>query len=155
MRFRIIILITVLNALLLFGAIVCIIRISEHNRSINSVKPTFEYTETGDAVHLSTADSGTVILKFSTGGVSIEDSHLYDNPESIAEILMFARYYAEKLGYEFARSNIELIGEYRLHTILYQIGYKPEQTGTLNWDYADDPRWYVNTVSSVLGALGI
>lgn len=155
MRSRTAILITVLNILLVLIAIVCIIRISEHNRSINSVKPTFDYTETGNVVHLSTTDHGTVILQFGVGGVSIEDSHLYDSPESIAEILMFVRYYAAKLGYQMSRSNTELIGEYRLHTMLYQVGYKQEQTGTLNWDYDDDPRWYVNTASSVLGALGI
>lgn len=155
MKSRTTILITVLNLLLVLISIVCIIRISEYNRSINSVKPIFDYTETGDVVHLSITDHRTVILKFGNDGVSIEDSYLYDSPESIAEILIFVRYYSAKLEHQINRSNTELIGEYRLHTILYNAGYKPEQTGTLNWDYDDDPRWYVNTASSVLGALGI
>ena len=155
MKSRTLWLITILNVLLILITIICLFKIGERNRSLNSVKPTFEYTEKGDAVHLSLADHRTVILKFGKGGISIEDAHRYDNPEDISTILLFSRYYSNKLGYEMTRSNSELIGEYRLHTILFCAGYKQEQTGTLNWDYEDDPRWYVNTASSVLGWFGV
>ena len=96
-----------------------------------------------------------MILKFGAGGISIENAYQHDNPEDISTILLFSRYYSGKLGYDMSRSNAELIGEYRLHTILFYTGYKQEQTGTLNWDYGNDPRWYVNTASRFLGWLGV
>ncbi len=155
MKKKTIMAVTILNLLLMLIAIISWVCVAAHNESINSVRPTFDYTETDEGILLNLQDRGTVHITFGKGGVSIADSHLHDNPRSISEILMFARYYAAKLGYEMERSNSELIGEYRLHTILYQIGYKQEQTGTLNWDYAEDPRWYVNAASSVIGWLGV
>ncbi len=149
------IILTILNLLIMLFTIFSLTRVSEYNKSINSVRPTFDYTETDEGILLNLQDHGQVHLKFGKGGVSITDSYLYDNPRSISDILMFTQYYAAKLGYKMERSNSELIGEYRLHTILYQIGYKQEQTGTLNWDYEKDPRWYVNAASSVIGWLGV
>lgn len=155
MKSRTLWLITILNVLLVLITVICLIKINDRNRAINSVKPTFEYTETGDRVHLRLEDHRTVILKFGTGGISIENAYQHDNPEDISTILLFSRYYSSKLGYDMSRSNTELIGEYRLHTILFYAGYKQEQTGTLNWDYGNDLRWYVNAASRFLGWLGV
>ena len=135
---------------------VCMLRIREMHREINAATDEFHYTETTNGeVTLNLGDHGIASMKFSKDGVSITDSYLFDNPDCLPKVLCFVRYYAAREGYEIGRSNIELIGEYRLHTILYEIGYKPKQTKTLNWDFDEDPRWYVNTASSLIGWCGV
>jgi len=147
---------TGVNLIILICFAACLFRISEINREINAVEREFHYTETESGeVILNLADHGSVKMKFSKGGVSIEESHLYDSPNCIPKLLCFVRYYASQKGYSIPRSNTDLIGEYRLHTLLFNVGYKPEQTGTLNWDFKEDPRWYVNTASSIIGWCGI
>lgn len=147
---------TGVNLIILICFTVCMFRISEMNRSINAAGNEFEYTETESGeVTLDLGAYGIASMKFKEDGVSIRESHLYDNPECLPKVLRFVRYYAAREGYEIARSNTELIGEYRLHTLLYKIGYKPDQTENLNWDFGEDPRWYVNTASAVLGWCGI
>ena len=47
------------------------------------------------------------------------------------------------------------MGEYRLHNLLYSVGYKREQTGDADVDYVSNSRWYVNVVSSVFGWVGV
>ena len=147
---------TGVNLIILICFTVCMFRISEMNRSINAAGNEFEYTETESGeVTLDLGAYGIASMRFAKDGVSIRESHLYDNPECLPKVLRFIRYYAAREGYEIARSNTELIGEYRLHTLLYKIGYKPDQTENLNWDFDEDPRWYVNTASAVLGWCGI
>ena len=153
---KFILVMTGVNLLILICFTVCMFRISEMNRSINAAGDEFKYTESESGeVTLDLGAYGIASMKFAKDGVSIKESHLYDNPECLPKVLRFIRYYATREGYEIARSNTELIGEYRLHTILYKIGYKPEQTETLNWDFYEDPRWYVNITSAVLGWCGI
>ena len=113
------------------------------------------YRDESGEVMLDLGDYGVAAMKFSKNGVSITDSYLFDNKECLPKIICFVNYYATREGYDIGRSNIELIGEYRLHTILYNIGYKPNQTKTLNWDFNKDPRWYVNTASSFIGWCGL
>ena len=153
---KFILVMTGVNLLILICFTVCMFRISEMNRSINAAGDEFEYTESQSGeVTLDLGAYGIASMKFAKDGVSVKESHLYDNTECLPKVLRFIRYYAAREGYEIARSNTELIGEYRLHTILYKIGYKPDQTETLNWDFYEDPRWYVNTASAVLGWCGI
>lgn len=153
---RFVTVITALNLIILILLTICVLRIDKMHREINATGDEFHYTETKNGeVLLDLGDHGIAAMRFSKDGVSIEDSHLFDNPECLPQVLSFVRYYASREGYSIPRSNIELIGEYRLHTMLYNIGYKPEQTGTLNWDFYEDPRWYVNTASSIIGWCGI
>ena len=153
---KFILVMTGVNLIILICFTVCMFRISDMNRSINAAGNEFEYTETESGeVTLDLGAYGIASMRFKEDGVSIRESHLYDNPECLPKVLRFIRYYAAREGYEIARSNTELIGEYRLHTLLYKIGYKPDQTENLNWDFGEDPRWYVNTASAVLGWCGI
>ena len=153
-KFLIVITAVNLIILILFG--ICMLRISKMHREINAAGNKFHYTESNDGkVTLDLGDHGTVAMKFGKDGVSITESHRYDNADCLPEILCFVRYYAAREGYEISRSNVELIGEYRLHTILFKVGYKPNQTETLNWDFENDPRWYVNTASTLVGWCGI
>ena len=69
--------------------------------------------------------------------------------------MLFIRFYAEKNGYEVLKSNTQIIGEYRLHNILYTFGYKRAQTSDADIDLVRDGRWYVNAVSTVFGWIGI
>ena len=153
---KFLIIFTVVNLTILILLTVCMLRIREMHREINAATDEFHYTETTNGeVNLNLGDHGIASMKFSKDGVSITDSYLFDNSECFPTIFRFVKYYAAREGYEIGRSNIELIGEYRLHTILYEIGYKPKQTKTLNWDFDEDPRWYVNTTSSLIGWCGI
>lgn len=153
---KVLIIFTVVNLTILILLAVCMLRIRQMHREINAATDEFHYTETENGeVTLNLGDHGIASMKFSKDGVSITDSYLFDNGESLPTILRFVKYYAAREGYEIGRSNIELIGEYRLHTILYEIGCKPKQTKTLNWDFDEDPRWYVNTASSLIGWCGV
>lgn len=153
---KVLIIFTVVNIIILILLTVCMLRIRQMHREINVATDEFHYTETENGeVTLNLGDHGIASMKFSKDGVSITDSYLFDNGECLPTILRFVKYYAAREGYEIGRSNIELIGEYRLHTILYEIGYKPKQTKTLNWDFDEDPRWYVNTASSLIGWCGV
>ena len=153
---RCIVIITVINLIILILLALCMLRISEMHREINAAGDEFRYTETENGeVTLDLGDHGIATMKFAKDGVSIEEAHIFDNPDCLPKVLHFVKYYAAQEGYGISRSNLELIGEYRLHTILFKIGYKPEQTETLNWDFDEDPRWYVNTASSVIGWCGI
>ena len=147
---------TGVNLLILICLTVGVFRISAMNRNINAVGNEFDYTETESGeVTLDLGAHGIASMKFSKDGVSIRNAYLFDNSECLPQVLRFVKYYAAQEEYEIGRSNSELIGEYRLHTILYNIGYKPDQTGTLNWDFGEDPRWYVKTASTVLGWCGV
>ncbi len=115
--------------------------------------PIFNYKEEDGKVYLSLNNEKQVVMKFGENDVSIEQSYLYSKKEEISYILSFVKFYLPKLGYEMKRDDAELIGEYRLHTVLYKFGYKTEQTETLNWDYGYDQRWYVNMASIILGEL--
>lgn len=116
---KFILVMTGVNLLILICFTVCMFRISEMNRSINAAGDEFEYTESESGeVTLDLGAYGIASMRFAKDGVSIKESHLYDNSECLPKVLRFIRYYAVREGYEIARSNTELIGEYRLHTIL-------------------------------------
>ena len=153
---RCIVIITVINLIILILLAFCMLRITEMHRAINAAGDEFQYTETESGeVHLDLGDHGIATMRFGKDGVSIREAHLFDNPDCLPKVLRFVRYYVAREGYDIPRTNVELIGEYRLQTILFELGYKPEQTETLNWDFCEDPRWYVNTASSIIGWCGI
>ena len=153
---KVLIIFTVVNLTILILLTACMLRIRQMHREINAATDEFHYTETANGeVTLDLGDHGIATMKFGKDGVSITEAHLFDNSDCLPKVLRFVKYYAERKGYDVERSNIDLIGEYRLHTILFKLGYKPEQTETLNWDFCEDPRWYVNTASSIIGWCGI
>ena len=153
---KILIIATFINFVILILIAICFLRISEMHREINAVGDDFLYTEMDcGTILLDLGSDGVASMNFSQDGVSITDSYRFDNKDSLPVVLRFVRYYAAREGYDISQSNLGLIGEYRLHTILYKIGYKPNQTKTLNWDFNGDARWYVNTASLIIGWCGV
>ena len=143
----------VFNVVLLCVSIFCMIRTHQNNQKINQAERAFQYSETSDKVVLTLADGQKAELVFGQTAVRILRAYQYEDAKY--EILLFAREYGSKHGYTFQRNNTELLGEFRLHTLLYRIGYKRAQTGDLDWDYGLDPRWYVNAAGCILGRCGL
>lgn len=143
----------VFNIVLLCVSIFCMIRTHRNNQKINQAERAFQYTETSDKVVLTLKSGREACLVFGKSSVRVLNAYRYE--EETHELLVFVRDYAAEQGYQFRRPNTELLGEFRLHTLLYRVGYKREQTGDLDWDYEADPRWYVNAASRMLGSCGI
>ena len=118
----------------------------------NAIKPSYSLARMeGDTLTLSSGKE--VKIRFGESAAWVADSHLYTK-EEIYEILSFVRGYAATQGYEISRDNTELVGEFRLHQFLYEIGYKEEQTKDLDLEYKADSRWYVNVASKIIGWCG-
>lgn len=143
----------VFNVVLLCVSIFCMIRTHGNNERINQAERSFRYLETANDVVLTLSNGREVHMVFGRKAVRILRAYQYEDAKY--EILLFAREYGSKYGYTFQRNNTELLGEFKLHTFLYRIGYKQAQTGDLDWDYGSDPRWYVNAASSVIGRCGL
>ncbi len=141
------------NVLLLCISVFCAWRTHQNNERINRAARAFRYTETAGEVILTLTDGQTAHMIFGATAVRITDSHRYT--DSMHELLLFVRAYGAEHGYTFERANTDLLGEFKLHALLYRIGYKRSQTGDLDWDYGRDPRWYVNAASSVIGRCGL
>ena len=143
----------VFNVVLLCVSIFCMIRTHRNNQKINQAERAFEYSEIADELVLTLANGQKVELVFGKTAVRILRAYQYEDAKY--EILLFVRGYGSRHGHTFQRNNTELLGEFKLHTLLYRIGYKREQTEDLDWDYGRDPRWYVNAASSVIGRCGL
>ncbi len=118
----------------------------------NAIMPSYSLARMeGDTLTL--ANGKEVTIRFGESAAWVADSYLYTK-EEIYEILSFVRGYATEQGYEIARDNTELVGEFRLHQFLYEIGYKEEQTKDLDLEYKADSRWYVNVASKIIGWCG-
>lgn len=147
--------ITVLNALFsLFGAL-CLVNTSENNRLLNAVDTEFVFEETSEGVVLRLSTGKQARLFFHEDSVTVMDAYRYNGKAEILELVVFVQTYTKAHGLPLTRTTTELIGEYRLHDILYRLNYAREQTCDLDWDYTQDRRWYVNTASCVLGWCGI
>lgn len=70
-------------------------------------------------------------------------------------IAVFIQSYAIQNNIEITRSTTDLIGEYRLHAIFANAGYRYDQTNNADLEYIADRRWYVNLLSRIIGTLGI
>ena len=126
-----------------------------NNQAINVVAEDFTYQEMKPTVFLELSSGETAELDFGKSSVKVKDSHLYDDKDEIFEILLFIRSYTTERDINLQRTNTSLYGEYRLHAILYQCGYKETSTKDLDLEYVSDPRWYVNVCSAIIGWLGI
>ena len=134
--------------------LIFIFLISKNSNDID-MRNEFNHTEENGVVYLRLNTGEAVELQFRDTDVEIENSYLFNTREEIIEIISFIRYYGKEKGIEIKRENRDLIGECRLHNILYRFGYKCEHTGNANIDYINDERWYVNFISVLIGITGI
>lgn len=63
--------------------------------------------------------------------------------------------FSEEEGIAIVRTNSEIYGELRLHNMLYSLGIAREHTRDCDVDYIDDSRWYINSMSKLIGWMGI
>ncbi len=156
MKKRHIKIIVFLCAVLCFIGIVGLIGTSINNKIINSIDREFCYCEKENGeIELRLPDNGTVSLSFNNKAVKIKDSSKINDRRSILYIILFINSYAKDNDYGIERTTVDLIGEYRLHTHLYNIGYNTASTKDADLDYEKDERWYVRIASKIIGWLGI
>lgn len=144
----------VINLLLLFAAVFCSVKTAINNKRINSVSTEFEYAEENGIISLTLTSGKTSRIRFGKAAVSVYDCYLYGGSD-MAEILLFVRKYGTKRGITFERQNTELLGEFSIHKAAYNLDYKRDQTGKLDWDYGKDKRGWVNVLSKVIGYAGL
>lgn len=144
----------VINLLLLFVAVFCVVKTTINNERINSVSTEFEYVEENGIISLALTSGKTSRIRFGKTAVSVYDCYLYGGSD-MTEILLFVRRCGEERGITLARKNTELLGEFAIHKAAYNLGYKRGQTGKLDWDYGKDKRGWVNVLSKVIGYSGL
>ncbi len=118
------------------------------------VEEPIAYTETDGKTEVVLPSGITATLSFGKNTVSIYPS-AGTTHEDAAVLATFIKGYAKKQGMSLSRPTTELIGEYRLHTILADLGYRTDRTDKADLEYDEDKRWYVNFASCLLGILGI
>ena len=143
------------NILLFIGSVVCMIGTYLNYQKFNSLEEMGEYRKNRDCLILTLKDGRSVSLRFGSKSVRVIDAYRYSDKDSIMEILFFVREYAQENDQAISRPNSDMVGEFRLHTALYVIGYRRNQTKDLDWDYASDPRWYVNVFGEWIGRCGL
>ena len=147
---------TVFNVVLFILSLLGYFGTKENVKIFNSTDNAFDYVETEKGrVELALDKGRSVTIVFHKTNAEVMGAYRYDDRPDIVRIIRFIRYYCEENSVEIMRTNSDLWGEMRLHTILYFAGYKRAQTENANIEYEDDERWYVNAVGSVLGWLGI
>ena len=154
MRKRTIIVLTVINVAVFILALICFIGTGINNKIFNSIE-SFTYRETQNGVVFVTENGQEIPIQFNEQNVRVLNGKQKIRRKESVEIVRFIRVYAKKNGYEFRRTNTELYGEYRLHVILYRLGYKRKQTGIADLEYGKDKRWYVERISKIIGWVGI
>lgn len=147
---------TIVNLILLLLMAIVYYETSKNLQMFNSTDNTYDYEETEDGkVVLTLHEEKKVTVLFHKTNAEILEAYRFTEKQAMLEIIRFIRYYCEEHGLEVKKCNSDLFGEMRLHTALYQVGYKQPQTGNANLDYESDRRWYVNVAGSVIGWIGI
>ena len=123
MKRAMVIVLTMLNALLFIGTIVCAAWTYRNNKIINSANSIFAYREERGEVLFVLKDAEEVRLRFDENSVKIVQSYAHDGAENIFRMVLFVREYAREKGYEIERAVTEMYGEIRLHNILYRLRY--------------------------------
>ena len=154
MKKRTIIVLTIINVTVFIFALLCFIGTGINNKIFNSIE-SFTYRETENGVVFVTENGQEVPIQFSGQGVRVLQTKQKTGRKEGLEIVRFIREYAKKNGYAFQRTNTGLYGEYRLHVILYRLGYKRKQTGVADLEYGKDKRWYVERISKLIGWVGM
>ena len=153
---RIEIIITVINVILLIICIISFFETSQNLRIFNSADDAFDYEEKKEReVDLTLYQGGKVTIVFHETNAEIKEAYRFTDKQELVQIIRFIRFYCELKGLIITRSNSDLWGECRIHTMLYAIGYKRTQTGNANIDFNKDERWYVNAIGGVLGWIGV
>lgn len=144
----------IFHILLFLGSLACLLQTNRNVEQINAINPSFYYIEGSTAsVHL---PSGEIVdLYFRGNNVEVSDSYVCNNIEDCFAVVLAIKSYAQSSGIEIVRSNIDLVGELRLHNFLYRIGYKRTETEDADLEYICDRRWYVNVASRVIGWTGL
>lgn len=112
------------------------------------------YEETEGKVVVTLPSQNVYTLSFAKHSVCIDPCGGASRND-VLHLIAFLKGYAAKRELPIKRSTVELIGEYRLHTILSNIGYKMKQTNKADLDYIQDARWYVNAFSKAIGIVGL
>ena len=152
---RSLIVLTVVNILILIMSIYCLIRTTQNCKFINSNASEFVYEayENGKVI-LTLEEEKRITLQFGNSSVKVVQSYQATSREESISVMLFIRYYTRQKGLKVHRSNTQILGEYRLHNLLYTVGYKRAHTGDADIDLVKDKRWYVNVLSSVWGWIG-
>ena len=152
---RSLIVLTIVNILILIMSIYCLIRTTQNSKFINSNASEFVYEEYENGkVILTLEEEKRITLQFGNSSVKVVQSYQATSREESISVMLFIRYYTRQKGLKVHRSNTQILGEYRLHNLLYTVGYKRAHTGDADIDLVKDKRWYVNVLSSVWGWIG-
>ena len=152
---RSLIVLTIVNILMLIMSIYCLIRTTQNCKFINSNASEFVYEEYENGkVILTLEEEKRITLQFGNSSVKVVQSYQATSREESISVMLFIRYYTRQKGLKVHRSNTQILGEYRLHNLLYTVGYKRAHTGDADIDLVKDKRWYVNVLSSVWGWIG-
>ena len=152
---RSLIVLTIVNILILIMSIYCLIRTTQNCKFINSNASEFVYEEYENGkVILTLEEEKRITLQFGNSSVKVVQSYQATSREESISVMLFIRYYTQSKGMKLSRSNTQILGEYRLHNLLYTVGYKRAHTGDADIDLVKDKRWYVNVLSSVWGWIG-
>ena len=152
---RSLIVLTIVNILILIMSIYCLIRTTQNCKFINSNASEFVYEEYENGkVILTLEEEKRITLQFGNSSVKVVQSYQATSREESISVMLFIRYYTRQKGLKVHRSNTQILGEYRLHNLLYTVGYKRAHTGDADIDLVKDKRWYVNVLSSVCGWIG-
>ena len=152
---RSLIVLTIVNILILIMSIYCLIRTTQNCKFINSNASEFVYEEYENGkVILTLEEEKRITLQFGNSSVKVVQSYQATSREESISVMLFIRYYTRQKGLKVHRSNTQILGEYRLHNLLYTVGYKRAHTGDADIDLVKDKRWYVNILSSVWGWIG-
>ena len=152
---RSLIVLTIVNILILIMSIYCLIRTTQNCKFINSNASEFVYEEYENGkVILTLEEEKRITLQFGNSSVKVVQSYQATSREESIFVMLFIRYYTRQKGLKVHRSNTQILGEYRLHNLLYTVGYKRAHTGDADIDLVKDKRWYVNVLSSVWGWIG-
>lgn len=150
------IVLTIVNLILLILILIGYIETSENLKIFNSTDDAFDYEEKEEGeVELALTKGKKVTVLFYETNVEIREAYRFTDKEEVIGIIRFIRFYCEEKGVKITRENSDLWGEMRLHTVLYDVGYKRAQTGNANIDFEEDERWYVGVAGSILGWIGI
>ncbi len=138
---------------LLIISIVSLIRAIQTINELEVVEPIL-YTETEGKTQVVLPSGMTATLSFGKNRVSIEPAAGTTRKDALF-IVRFIKGYAEKEGIPIRAPTTALIGEYRLHAIISEWGYKKNRTEKADIDYNGDSRGYVNFTSQIFGILGV
>ena len=164
--------ITLVNTLFLLISLLCWTGMYLRNKALNGyslmefrfqccnnvvafARRDLEFSELDDTVILRLENGTMVELQFGENSVKVVDAYRISAIDEQTEIILFVQSYVSNHGKELTRGLTDYIGEFRLHCKLYEWGYATAQTKDADLEYGNDPRWYVNLISRLIGLLGI